>query len=65
MFIKFGRNYYRKSFIFFLLKNEYLRLNGNNFKSGFGGGRLEGMDSIDRAGNSSNFSLKLLAFDFS
>jgi hypothetical protein len=48
---------------FFSLKNEYLRINGNDFKSGFGGGRLESMDSIDRAGNSSIFSLKLLAFD--
>ena len=32
MCIKFGRYYYRKGFIF--SQNEYLRLNGNDFKSG-------------------------------
>ena len=33
-------------------KNDYLILNGNGFKSGFGGWTLEDMDSIDRGGNS-------------
>jgi len=35
----------------FSSKNEYLRLNGNGFKSDFGGWTLEGMDSIDRGCN--------------
>jgi hypothetical protein len=46
-------------------KNDYLRLNGNSFKSGFGGWTLEGMDLIDRGGNSSIFDLQLFAFDSS
>jgi hypothetical protein len=39
-----------------------LRLNGNDYKSGFGGWTLEGMDSIDHDGNSLIFGLQLLAF---
>jgi hypothetical protein len=35
MCIKFGRNITGK--VSFSPKNEYLRLNGNGFKSGFGG----------------------------
>jgi hypothetical protein len=46
-------------------KNEYMRLNCNSFKSGFGGWKLEGTDSIDRGGNSSICGLQLLAFDSS
>jgi len=46
-------------------KNEYLRLNDNGFKSGFGGWTLEGMDAIDRGGNSLIFGLQLFAFDSS
>jgi hypothetical protein len=42
-----------------------LRLNGNDFKSSFGGWTLEGMDSIDCGGNSLIFGLQLLAFDSS
>ena len=43
-------------------KNKYLRLNGNGFKSGFGGWTLEGIDSIDRGGNSSICGLQLHVF---
>ena len=63
MCIKFGRDYYRK--VLFSPKNEYLRLDGNGFKSGFGGWTLKGMDSINRGGNSSIYGLQLLAFDSS
>ena len=45
-----------------LSENEYLRLNGNDFKSGFGGWTLEGIDSIDCGGNSSICGLQLHAF---
>ena len=37
--------------VLFFFKNEYLRLNGNGFNSGFGGWIFEGMGSIDRGGN--------------
>jgi len=42
-----------------------LRLNGNGFKSGFGDWTLEGIDSIDRGGNSLISGLQLFAFDSS
>jgi len=51
--------------ISFSPKNKYLRLNGNDCKSGFGGWTLEGMNSIDRGGNSLIFGLQLFAFDSS
>jgi len=51
--------------VLFSPKNEYLRLNGNGFKSGFGGWILEGTDSINRGGNSSICGLQLHAFDSS
>jgi len=51
--------------VLFSFKNEYVRLDHNNFKSSFGGWTLEGMDSIDHDGNFSIFSLRLLAFDSS
>jgi len=51
--------------VLFSPKNEYLRLNGNGFKSGFGGWTLEGMDSIDCGGNSSIFDLQLFTYDSS
>jgi len=63
MCIKFGRDYDRK--ISFSPKIEYLRLNGNDFKSGFGGWTLEGTDSIDRGGNSLILDLQFLVFDSS
>ena len=43
--------------VLFSPKNEYLRLIGNDFKLGFGGRTLEGIDSIDRGGNSSTICL--------
>ena len=46
----------------FSLKNEYFKLNGNGFKSGFGGWTLEGMDSVDCGDNSSIYGLQLHAF---
>jgi len=51
--------------VLFSPKNEYLRLDSNDFKTFFYGKRLEGMNSIDRNGSSLIFGLQLLAFDSS